>query len=253
VRRATWRAFRYWLSVPWTASGRRGFLWYLGTDVPATVVASDATPQVTWSQDGEDLLFDETFPEAGYYVDVGAHHPDRFSVTRKLYDRGWSGVNIDYSPDFLALFTARRPRDTNVQALVGQPRQTTFWRFEEAALSTLDEGRAKELAAQGWPLKASEPVAVRGLADVLEEAGVPPAIDLLSVDVEGEDFDVLSSMDWDRWHVERCLAEVARPAHLVPGHPISMLLAEKGFSLTRVWGRSCLFERTDVPDSPQPV
>jgi len=60
---------------------------------------------ISWSQGGEDLALLTYLKETqnGSYVDVGAHHPDRFSVTRHLYQSGWSGVNLEANPAFLRL------------------------------------------------------------------------------------------------------------------------------------------------------
>ena len=54
-------------------------------------------PRYSFSQEGEDLLIDRMFDgqSVGFYVDVGAHHPTRFSNTYLLYLRGWRGINID--------------------------------------------------------------------------------------------------------------------------------------------------------------
>ena len=35
----------------------------------------------------------------GFYVDVGAHHPKRFSNTYFFYKQGWNGINIDAMPN----------------------------------------------------------------------------------------------------------------------------------------------------------
>lgn len=222
--------------------------WLEGQGIPETLRESGSLPLITWSQDGEDLVFGELFPPTGVYVDVGAHHPDRYSVTKILYDRGWSGINIDFAPGFEEAFRARRPRDTTIRALVGSPRTETFTRFEEATLSTLDQERARRLAALGWAVSGVEQVEVTSLTGILDEAGLVGAIDLLSVDVEGEDLAVLASLDWDRWPVERCLVEIVLPADEVPAHPISRFLADRGLRLTRVWTRSCLFERSPEPN-----
>lgn len=247
LRRAT-RLLGAWLAVPFSRSRRAGFGWYVASGIDDTVRANGTVPQVAWAQDGEDLFFEEHFPPVGRYVDVGAHHPDRYSVTRKLYDAGWTGVNIDASPGFASLFGARRPRDTNVVALVGRARTATFWRFREGTLSTLDDYRARQLVDLGWELVGTEPAVVRSLTDVLDEADVVGAIDLLSVDVEGEDLDVLRSLDWSRWPVERCLVEIVEPAFAVADHPVARFLIDQGLQPTRVWGRSCLFERNFAYD-----
>lgn len=237
------RVLRAWLAVPFASTRRHGFAWYVSSGVEETVRATGIVPQISWAHDGEDFVFEQLFPDAGFYVDIGAHHPDRFSVTRKLYDRGWHGVNVDFSPEFSRLFAERRPRDINVCGLVGDARDATFWRFEEPALSTLDGARAIQLVELGWPLRDKTPVQVRSLTDLLDQAGVSGPIDLLNVDVEGEDLQVIRSLDWNRWPVERCLVEIVLPAYEVSSHPVAQFLESRGLKLTRVWGRSCLFER----------
>lgn len=241
--RSAARVLGAWAAVPFRASSRRGFAWYVSSGAAEAARVTGATPQVSWSQDGEDFLFDELLPATGRYVDVGAHHPDRYSVTRKLYDKGWHGVNVDAAPDFLPVFTQRRPRDLNVRALVGSPRTATFWRFEESTLSTLDPDRARQLVDLGWTLAGQEEIEVVPLTGILERVGFTGTIDLLSIDVEGEDLAVIESLDWERWPVERCLVEIVLPAYEVGSHPVAQALEKRGLRLTRVWGRSCLFER----------
>jgi FkbM family methyltransferase len=236
------RYLRAWLDLLVSRRGRRALAWYVDQGVAESVRMSGTVPQVAWAQDGEDLFLDEGLPSEGFFVDVGAHHPDRFSVTRKLSDKGWVGVNIDVSPDFTALFAARRPRDINVRSLVGTRGEGEFWHFDEAALSTLDAQRAEQLVAEGWRLGSRESLPVRTLTDILDSVGTPATIDLLSVDVEGADLDVLMSLDWRTRRVSRCLVELAVPACAVAEHPIAVFLAERGLSPSRVWGRSCLFE-----------
>jgi hypothetical protein len=58
---------------------------------------------VSWSQGGEDLALLSALQGIynGCYIDVGAHDPSRFSVTRHLYQRGWSGINVDANPHLI--------------------------------------------------------------------------------------------------------------------------------------------------------
>lgn len=66
---------------------------------------------------GEDLILRELFEYAksGFYVDVGAHHPFRFSNTYLFYKVGWRGLNIDAMPNSMKLFNRFRPRDINIE------------------------------------------------------------------------------------------------------------------------------------------
>lgn len=71
----------------------------------------------SYSQEGEDLLLSRIFGDKkdGFYIDVGAHHPFRFSNTYLLYKRGWRGINIDAMPGSMKLFNRFRPRDINIE------------------------------------------------------------------------------------------------------------------------------------------
>lgn len=51
----------------------------------------------------------------GFYVDVGAHHPMRFSNTYFFYRMGWSGINIDAMPGSMKEFKKYRRRDINLE------------------------------------------------------------------------------------------------------------------------------------------
>src|SRR2546423_8590334 len=93
----------------------------------------------SFSQFGEDLALLRYFEERrGFYVDIGAHHPVRFSNTYLLYQRGWSGINVDANADALDLFRSRRPRDVNLHAAVSDiVQEVEFSVYEESALSRI--------------------------------------------------------------------------------------------------------------------
>ncbi len=66
----------------------------------------DPYVQLSYSQDGEDMVLRRLLggQRSGFYVDVGAHHPFRFSNTCYFHRLGWRGINIDADPDAMALF-----------------------------------------------------------------------------------------------------------------------------------------------------
>lgn len=71
----------------------------------------------SYALQGEDLILREFFEYAknGFYVDVGAHHPFRFSNTYLFYQSGWRGINIDAMPGSMKLFNRFRPKDINIE------------------------------------------------------------------------------------------------------------------------------------------
>jgi len=60
----------------------------------------------SYAQEGEDIILGRIFATkpTGFFVDVGAHHPMRFSNPYYFYKQGWCGINIEPNPDSLSLF-----------------------------------------------------------------------------------------------------------------------------------------------------
>ena len=74
----------------------------------------------SYSQEGEDMILRRLFEkqQTGFYVDVGAHHPKRFSNTYLFYKRGWRGINIDLNPLTIELFNFCRREDININSAI---------------------------------------------------------------------------------------------------------------------------------------
>ena len=71
---------------------------------------------LVFSQEGEDGVLDRLFggKPHGFYVDVGSHHPQRYSNTYLFYLRGWHGINIDPLPGTKIRFDLLRKRELMV-------------------------------------------------------------------------------------------------------------------------------------------
>lgn len=163
----------------------------------------------SFSQEGEDRVLSSLLFKLhggkhikdGFYVDVGAHHPYRFSNTCLFYMQGWHGINIDAMPGSMSVFKKKRPKDINLESGVGRKAETLqFFVFNEPALNTFDENLAKARCNEVWHIKATVDVPVLPLSEILSKH-VPKgqSIDFLSVDVEGFDLDVLQSNDWQKY------------------------------------------------------
>lgn len=155
----------------------------------------------SYSQKGEDLLIDRYFHSKadGFYVDIGASHPQDASNTKVFYDRGWHGINIEPNPDRIALFSRERTRDTNLNIGVGSKTQRAlFYEFEPATFSTFSRSEAAMLREAGYPVKRTVEIEVRRLSEILDDCAVP-AIDFMSVDTEGLEMEVLQSNDWRKY------------------------------------------------------
>ena len=168
----------------------------------------------SWSQEAEDLILSRIFgPEyKGFYVDVGAHHPRRFSNTNLFYRKGWRGINIDANPKFLKSFNQERKRDININSGVGQKEGfLTYYSFNEPALNTFSRELAKlrEDNCPHYRVEETLEIEVFPLKVILEK-NLPPGqeIDFISVDVEGLDEEVLGSNDWDQFRPRVVVFEI---------------------------------------------
>lgn len=160
--------------------------------------------EVTYAHCGEDVIVDYFFfhHKQGFYVDVGAHHPKRYSNTARLYERGWRGINIDPDSSLMKVFQKQRKRDINLNVGVAkEPGELTLHRFSDPAVNTFSEENAARLRGNKWLSEiAVEKIQVRPLRDILDE--YMPAntkIDFLNVDVEDLDFEVVQSNDWGKY------------------------------------------------------
>src|SRR6476646_7622711 len=101
---------------------------------------------VSYAQNFEDVMLWRALKhvESGFYIDVGAAHPDDYSVTRAFYDRGWRGINIEPTSRVIRL-TGARPRDINLHMAVGRiPGEVTIFVVDgNKDISTVDRAIAE--------------------------------------------------------------------------------------------------------------
>ncbi len=174
----------------------------------------DSYHQKTWSQDGEDIILSRFFDEkkSGFYVDVGAHHPFRFSNTYKFYCMGWKGINLDAMPGSMKEFNKHRSRDINLEIPVSlESKILEYYIFNEPALNGFDASLAQQRneAQNKYKIIKKIPLKTQRLSDILDEC-LPPGqeIDFLSIDVEGLDFEVIKSNNWDKYRPKMVLVEI---------------------------------------------
>lgn len=203
-----------------------------------------------YSQFGEDVILSSLFRgKRGFFVDVGANHPKRYSNTYLLYRNGWRGINIDPNAEAMSQFRRVRPRDINITAGVARREGAlTYHRFSDPAYNTFSEEMANEASRKRWlSVLPAQEVPVRTLASLLHEhmpAG--KSVDVFTIDVEGLDLDVLASNDWDTY---RPKAVVIEDHTFSAKHPerskIHTYLDNLGYSLVALLGPSLIFTRNE--------
>jgi FkbM family methyltransferase len=167
---------------------------------------------LSYAQNFEDVMLWRALRtvERGFYIDVGAAHPDADSVTRAFYDRGWSGINVEPVADSAKRLRAARVRDTTLQVAVGEaPGSAEFFVVEGTGLSTLRRNGLAEFEKLGFVADPTN-VEVTTLADICR-AHAPADIHFLKIDVEGTEAAVLSGADFATFRPWIVLAEATAP------------------------------------------
>lgn len=155
----------------------------------------------SYSQGNEDILIDKLLnkKKKGFYVDVGSYDPTRFSNTKRFYQRGWSGINIEPNPNRINQFNKSRTRDINLNlGIANKKGELDFFEFDPNTLSTFSKNTAKEYLKQGFTLKKTTKIKVQKLGDVLKNTAIKH-FDFFSIDTEGFDLQVLKSNNWDKF------------------------------------------------------
>jgi len=168
--------------------------------------------QKSYAQQGEDIVLQRIFSgiDNGFYVDIGAHHPRRFSNTYFYYRKGWSGINVEPNPKTKKLFDKLRPRDINLEIPISdKEEELTYYMFNDPALNGFSKEISDEVnALSDYRIIGTVKMKTRTLTSVLDEYSPKgQKLDFLNVDVEGFDLKVLNSNDWEKYKPTVILAE----------------------------------------------
>ncbi len=176
---------------------------------------------VSYAQNFEDVLLWRALGTVGpgFYIDIGAAHPDADSVTRAFYDRGWHGINAEPVAASFHRLHAARPRDINLRVAVGErPGEAAFFELDgaDAGRSTLDPAVLAPHAGLD-PVVRQTTVAVETLATICDRHA-PADIHFLKVDVEGAERAVLAGADFARHRPWIVLVEATAPLTAIETH-----------------------------------
>lgn len=153
----------------------------------------------------------------GFYIDVGAGHPVYDNVSFAFYLRGWRGITIEPNPWLSQLSKAVRPRDTQIEALVGSSSgaATYFLVDEFHGLSTTIAANANAAKSTFGKDSSAISMPMKTLA-LLCDTHAPGEIDFLKLDVEGAERDVLLGCDFARFRPKMVVTEALEPVTLKP-------------------------------------
>jgi FkbM family methyltransferase len=208
-----------------------------------------------YSQEGEDMLLARFFfgRNNGFYIDVGAHHPQRLSNTYYFYLQGWRGINIDAMPGSMTSFKTIRPKDINLEIAISDTRQKLiYYAFNEPALNGFSKDLADKYSEAGeFKIAFEKEIETHTLAEILDEyLPEKQKIDFMSIDVEGLDYQVLNSNNWEKYRPVLVLVEDLNKTSLDHANQskITSFMEKQNYQLYCKTVNTLFFKDKDCPD-----
>lgn len=205
----------------------------------------------SYSQEGEDVVLAALIGNKlnGFYVDIGAHHPFKFSNTYIFYQKGWTGINVDGTPNSIIPFNAYRPRDTNIETVVSDKSGLVdFSVYKEKALNGIaTKKRLTRNENAGYKVFGHAKLNTVELSTILDRNMAPNRkIDFMNVDVEGHELEVLKSNNWSKYKPAYILVEIVySTVEEISNDEVYKYLTNLNYILIAATGRSVFFKLND--------
>ncbi len=184
---------------------------------------------------GEDIFVRRFFKKTskGFYVDVGAYHPIKGSLTYYLYKNNWTGMNIDLSKISIDLFRISRPKDINLRTAITDFDGKTFF-YENSPInqqnSLKENSNAKKIEIDCYKLNT-----------ILDNHKIQK-VDYLNIDAEGNDYKVISTFDFNKYKPSLVSIEYNNYnfENLINSN-INILMEKNDFKIISKFGVTCFY------------
>ena len=153
--------------------------------------------KISYSDGGIDLIIEHYFrnKKKGVYIDVGAYHPVMGNNTFKLFNKGWSGINIDLDFHTIDIFNNFRPNDDNIISAVSDTieKKKLYFHHNRSAINTLEKNK-------GGKSKEIREIQTNTLNNIIKNSQYKESeIDFVSIDVEGHEIKVINGFDLKKY------------------------------------------------------
>jgi len=204
-----------------------------------------SAPTSTFSLEGTDLILKSILRDVslGRYLDIGANHPFLFSNTYLFYQLGWRGVAVDGHDKFSKLWYEHRYEDIFSESIVSDAiKEVVFNIFPDDSMGSIDaETNNRYRARFDTSSVQSRTVMATTIYDIWEEH-IKDEVHLLSIDIEGEEFNALKGANLDVFRPGVIAAEIKNVSLYSPlTNKLIKFLTDSGYRLLAKTPLDCIF------------
>ncbi len=168
-----------------------------------------------YSQHGQDKYLEKNIFKNfknGFFVDVGAH--DGVSINNTLYfekTHNWSGINVEPIPSVFEKLVINRPNNMNINCAVcnrdGETEflcNTGYTEMISGLKDTFDSRHLARLSRENQHMGSKTEIIkvnTKKLETIFEEHNVS-RVHYLSIDVEGAEFEVIKSINFNKVFID---------------------------------------------------
>lgn len=163
---------------------------------------------LTYSQAGEDRIIEflmsygEREIRKFSYLDIGCNHYKNINNTYKFYEMGMQGVLIDANPNFIDLAQKYRPKDTCINAGVGEDNSDAmkFYILNNPDLSSFNLKAIEEAKTESSWLNIEKEINVPVFTiNYIIETYFDNVPEVISLDIEGDELKALKTIDLKKY------------------------------------------------------
>jgi len=149
-------------------------------------------PNCHYAEFGEDIMVNRIFNNItnGFYIDIGAYHPYKGSLTYNLYKKGWTGANIDLSKTSIDLFNIARPKDININCAISNFSGDTYY-FENSPINQQNSLISNQEGKNEVKIKSFT------LDDLISLKNINK-VDYINIDTEGNELEILNGINFNK-------------------------------------------------------
>ncbi len=153
-----------------------------------------------YGQHADDLIIEAIFSRLGIskpaYIDLGCNHPIYYSNTYAFYKNGCRGINVDANGDLMGLVEKVKSEDINLNVGVASKAGTmTYYSFKHSnGRNTFCRDEIESWGGEPSEIIEIPVVTLKYIVEKYCPNGFP---DLLDCDIEGLDYEVLESYDFN--------------------------------------------------------